>query len=588
MKKSKSKNPVLFFILCGIVLGALETILVNKGLNYIIPLGESAGFFITAAIVDAALMVMLAVILYILPFTCRLSRPLGMILLAVCVIGLITAIIQPGRKPVIAQAFADINKPNIILITLDTAGRKHISLYGYHRNTTPNLDRISAEGVVFNQAVSPSPWTLPGHACMFTGLLPSEHGATWRSQYLASSVRTLAEVLTEKGYHTAGFVCGPFCGGEFGLDQGFQFYDEQLGSLKIKLYSVRIIDKIWGLLEGETGSNHIKRFLSQLEGYPKYGKRPADLVNKRVLHRMNGKNPDTPYFLFVNYFDPHQPFIIKPPYDTLFTQKYKPSPSDTLMKWHHQYEPERRKYINGESMPAEFLARQKAFEELGCDLYDALIYFMDEKMNELLIELRKMGLLDNTYIIITADHGEGLGEHRQWGHYTLYDEILLVPLVIIGPGIPSGVKVDKQVTTMNLYHTILRLLQIENESFIEEKSLSFLWEDTTLSGGEPVYGQFYMDTNLVEQFGGRFDNDAVMLRIPEMKLIIKSDGIREKYGLLSDPEEVNNIIDSASYTNLDTLLENFYDISMEYIDDVQGHVIDAETREKLKAVGYMK
>ena len=195
---------------------------------------------------------------------------------------------EPGINFIVRKRIKKSHHTHIILITLDTTRADHLSGYGYHRKTSPCLDKIAQKGIKFLNAISPSPWTLPAHASLFTSLFPSQHGAISRldtevlSGYpLKQSDYVLARILKKQGFRTAGFVGGPFLKSEFGFSQGFDTYDDQ-----------------W-------------------EGYD----RRAGKINEKVF-RWLGKNFSAPFFLFINYFDPHAPYDPPKKFDSPFKGPY--------------------------------------------------------------------------------------------------------------------------------------------------------------------------------------------------------------------------------------------------------------------------
>ncbi len=277
-------------------------------------------------------------------------------------------------------------RPNVLLITLDTTRADHMGCYGYQRPTTPVLDRLAAESVVYTHAISTSSWTLPAHASLFTGKFTTSHGARYdtegplrltdgidgpenwkdyRARGLSPSETTLAEILKEAGYVTGAVVGGPWMKKVFGLDKGFDHYDDA---------QIRTVN---GRLAGEVTSAAL------------------EWVEKESDHE---------FFLFLNYFDPHTPYSAPEP----FTYQFFP---------------------DGEA-PSN---QEPSLEEMN-NLYDAEILYMDHHIGRLLEGLERLGLFEHTLFIVTADHGELLGEHGKMGHGTsLYQEEIHIPLLVRYP-----------------------------------------------------------------------------------------------------------------------------------------------------------
>jgi arylsulfatase A-like enzyme len=261
----------------------------------------------------------------------------------------------------------------VVLITLDTTRRDRLGFHGYSRKTSPNLDALAARSIVYERGVAASSWTLPSHASIFTGKFPSSHGADYDpdgalrltqaiegpqewSEYRASGLSpeetTLALFLRERGYHTAAVVGGPWMKRVFGLDRGFDTYDD--------------------------------------EGIGDVNGRLASEITSAALAAIDGRGGG-PLFLFLNYFDPHGPYEAPSPFGGSFGSE----PSDR---------------------------------------YDEEILYMDHHLGRLLDGLESRGLFDESLIVVTADHGELLGEHGKMGHgATLFEEEVRVPVLLKYP-----------------------------------------------------------------------------------------------------------------------------------------------------------
>lgn len=278
-----------------------------------------------------------------------------------------------------------IERPDVLLITLDTTRRDHLSLYGYERATSPNLDDLGREAVVYTNAQATSSWTLPSHASLFTGLFPRSHGARRGSggtvnvlehfapeavapvRPLDPEAETMASVLSAQGYATGAVVAGPYLNQTFGVAQGFDFYDDSG------------VTKRTGALAAEVTDSAIAWLQSAGEG---------------------------PRFLFLNYFDPHIPYY--PPL----------SHRDTFLS------------------PGA-AATQAPIRKLDAiALYDAEILYMDHHLGRLFDFLRETGAWDRTMIVVTSDHGEEFGDNNVWGHGTALTESLVsVPMIV---KLPAG------------------------------------------------------------------------------------------------------------------------------------------------------
>jgi arylsulfatase A-like enzyme len=573
----------------GFAWGSAEAIYILKHLPYRVSFGETAGLLVFAAVLYALLFGVIGWLTAWVPFLRFKRRGYRTAAIIVGVTVLIGSLLSIQRQPTAPVTEKGGSLPNLLLITLDTTSAEHLSLYGYERLTSPKLDSLAQKGIVFEQAITVSPWTLASHATMFTGLYPSEHQATYRSLYLKDNNLTLAEILADRGYRTAGFVGGPFVGRSFGLAQGFSYYDDQLGSLKLDLLLVRALGNIWESVCQPEDVNALKHWISRWEGYPIYGKRPADKINSRVLDYVSGWKETAPYFIFINYFDPHQPYQAPASYDTLFADSFCPSPSDSLMELNRRFRPLRHRYFagSGSEKVEEFEPIADLYRRLGRNCYDALIRYTDDELNRLLEEFSARGLLDNTYIVITADHGEAVGTHRLWGHDGLYEEIVKVPLIILGPDLPAGVRVSEQVSLKDLFGTVLKILKVDDPAPVGD--LCNFWKNSedTLSS-QAAFAQFFRSEHLIQVHGGWFDRDALMLRTPQWKIIRRTNGTVEKYDLTADPDERFNLADSLSTSELDEELSGFMEKSLEFVSQLKQRKLRSKDRDKLRAVGYLQ
>lgn len=327
----------------------------------------------------------------------------------------------------------DAAKPNIVLVVADALRSDHVSANGYARSVTPNLDRrIAGEGVSFRQATTPSPWTFPASAALMTGRLPFQLNATWDNTILPSSALTLAEILKQDGYATAGFVSAPFVrAGPHGFGQGFDVYDDSVA------------------------------YGSVLEGNSLAGS-----VNAAAHSWLASWSPGSqPLFLFLYYFDPHTWYNPPSPYDTLYDPGYTGAMTPAV-------------YRNAEDVIAGRIVPSPRDVEHLIALYDGEIAYWDAMLDVLLDSLQARGLLDNALVIVTSDHGDMFGEHGKWTHGNgLYEDVLRVPLLMCYPGaIPKGVTIDAPVQNMDILPTILDWLGLATPSDLDGVSIRALAE----------------------------------------------------------------------------------------------------------------
>jgi arylsulfatase A-like enzyme len=328
------------------------------------------------------------------------------------------------RNSLSVAAAARGGAPNVILIVWDTVRAASLSLYGYDRLTTPNLDRLAQRGVVFDNAIAAAPWTLPSHASMFTGLYHHEHSADRRSP-LADSTLTLAEHLRSRGYQTAGFIGNThWVGSVFGLGQGFGWYEDR------PLMTVRSVLLTW------RGARLIFGSIVKAENSAQLERVPAERLQAAFLRWLDDRDQSRPFFAFLNEFDAHEPYL--PP-----SHEFRFSSRTPLYRWD---------YLTGK--------RRWSRDELRDlnDAYDACIHYLDQQLGRLHAELERRGLLENTLLVLTSDHGETLGEQdpRLLGHaHNAYYDVLKVPLAMFWPsGIDGGRRVDELVSLVDLPATL--------------------------------------------------------------------------------------------------------------------------------------
>lgn len=302
-------------------------------------------------------------------------------------------------------------RPNFLLISVDTLRRDHLGTYGHARQTSPRIDALAARGTVFTNAVSTSSWTLPAHASLLTGRYPSYHGLEDDGLKLPRDVPTLAAALQAAGYRTLAIVSHIYVSRAFGLERGFDSFDDSL------------------IEEGQ--SNPV-----------------AEAVVERFLETA-GKGLEEPFFAFVHFFDPHWPYEPPEPFASRFTSGDYTGPVDgsvrSLLPWWAE-----------EPMPTEDRDQMLA-------LYDGEIAYLDDQIGRLLDALEDPARRGETVVLITADHGEEFKDHGRLGHgRTLYEEQLRVPLVAAGhPLFPPGTRRNDLVSITDLAPTILDLAGAE-------------------------------------------------------------------------------------------------------------------------------
>jgi arylsulfatase A-like enzyme len=362
----------------------------------------------------------------------------------VALVGVATAAVAPLRERLAHRDLPPAaDHPSVLLIILDTVRAASLGLYGYERPTTPQLERFARSGVVFDRAMAPSSWTLPSHASLFTGRYPNELTADWAAP-LDRSHPTLAEVLSRKGYVTAGFSAnGAYANANTGLERGFARFEDFPVTASEAVRTSSMLRRV----AQRFGAGKVLR-----DGYT--GRKSARDIGERFLEWQADQPRDRPFFAFLNYFDAHDPYIAARPFDTLFAP-VTPFPS---LDWGNPPAPE--------------------LVTAWTDHYDRAIAYLDHELGALFAELERRGVLDRTIVVVTADHGEHLGEHGFMRHgTTLFVPVLHVPLIVRYPArAPGSARVEEPVTLRDLPATILDLAGID-DSPIPGHSLASAWRD---------------------------------------------------------------------------------------------------------------
>lgn len=380
-----------------------------------------------------------------------------------------------GSRPLPA---GDPARPDLVLVSVDTLRADHLSSYGYGRATSPFMDRLAAAGARFTAARSPAPWTLPAHTTLLTGQLPGTHRVIEDDLRLDPATPVLPELLARAGYATGGFVATLYVSRVFGFERGFdRFEDFGLHDEKANLRGEVVAEDV------------IDQALSWLRGLPA------------------GK----PAFLFVHVYDVHYTYDPPAPYDTLFDR----APRDS--------DPRYRNYRFYKSRPpsAEQLTHQIA-------QYDEAIRYVDDQLARLHAALAEAGR--KSRFMITADHGEELGERGSWGHaHTLYAEQLHVPLIVSGEGLSAGLAPQPVVGLQDVAPTLA--------GFAGVTGLAADGIDL----GPALRGEALPDRAMIAETS-RFDSDRVSLLQGGLRLEWDLvSGATELFDVEADPGEARDL-----------------------------------------------
>ena len=440
---------------------------------------------------------------------------------------------DPSESPA-----ASPRRPNVLLVLVDPRRAARLGAYGNARGLTPFLDEFAASATLFSNAYATSSWTSPSIASLFTSRHPSQHRTTKPDARLVESEVTLAEALSPLGYATAGFVANLRLEGDLGFGQGFDRW--------------RVFKQV-PVVKGEVVKEHAMRWL---EGQQE-------------------RAPGQPIFLYVHLMEPHSPY--QPPED-LRERFATPDSEDVNLADAH-----------AKLKTPRFAELSDAEVALLESLYDAEVAAADRALRRLFRQLRRRGFLRDAVVVIVSDHGEEFREHDMLGHgNTLYESAVRVPFLVDAPGVAEGSVVEESVSLLDVAPTLLELVGGAPESSFEGRSLTpWLALDGASRAGSPVG----VLTELLPVMPGEHDDrrhSGAYIRGRE-KLILGVDGTARYVDLQRDPGESRSFAASGSEAarvleaDLERLREQLATRRNAHI--VRG-TIDAETREKLEALGY--
>jgi arylsulfatase A-like enzyme/tetratricopeptide (TPR) repeat protein len=404
-----------------------------------------------------------------------------------------------------------VDKPNVLLVTLDTTRADHIGCYGDRSARTPAIDALAAGGVLFAQAASVAPLTQPAHSSILTGLYPTYHGVRLNgTTALGEAHTTLAETLAGRGYVTGAFVGAFVLDGRWGLNQGFSVYDDQFDLKKFKHLDLAAVQ------------------------------RPADQVADKALAWLEQHKAE-PFFAWVHFYDAHSP-----------------------------YEP-----------PEPFASQFRSGGPAA--LYDGEIAFADAQLGRLVAWLDAAGLERNTIVVLVGDHGEALGQHGEGTHgYFIYDDVLHVPFVVRAPFDElKGIRVEAQVSVVDVYPTVLALAGLEAGPAVHGRSLVPLLEAPEAEAPAYAYSES-MPPSL--QFGW---SALHSLRSPRYKFIEAPRP--ELFDLAADPDENTNVFDRNPRVaeEMKSALDRLMEETSRGAPAPEAANLDTDTAERLAALGYL-
>ncbi len=343
---------------------------------------------------------------------------------------LLGSVLAVGLLVVLALVFWPRRGINVILITVDTLRADHLGVYGYAKPTSPNIDQFAREAILFRRAFSHSPETNPSLSALMTSHYPFETKVYSVFYTLAPGAHTMAEILKAQGYRTAGVISHDTLRQGSGFEQGFDEYNDRT---------------------------------EVLVAHGTRAERIATRTTRAAIEWLEG-NFKSKFFLWVHYDDPHGPYIPPAPYDTMFVEPARPGAKRLPVN----------PWSGKGGIPAYQVLGDHREREYYVSQYDGEIRFLDESVGELIAKLRLLGLMENSLIIFTADHGEGMGEHDYYfSHYEfLYNELIHVPFILRLPGqAPPPRVVEERVGLVDVLPTILEILGLKAPRPLKGRSL---------------------------------------------------------------------------------------------------------------------
>lgn len=427
--------------------------------------------------------------------------------------------------------------PNVLVVVVDTLRADHLSGYGYSRPTSPNMDRLGEQGVQFENALSTTSWSYPSHVSLVTGRYQFEHGlgtippmAAFGPAPDLGGLPTLGEELQRMGFRTAAFSANRlFFSGNLGFDRGFAHFEDYFHSpadMFVRTLFGREFSRIYLVRTERSKPKRLLRWLGwdslldpDAEGWGNISgalgvRKRASVVNEEAVRWLD-HTPQRPFLVFLNYFDAHGPY----------------------------------------GLPRSY-RRPDWPQSSEMDLYDDGIRYVDDNLGQLLDAMQNRGLLSNTLVVITSDHGEGLWQHGLPNHgRALYRELIRVPLIFWYPGhIPAGTRVATPITNASIASTVLELVDANSQSPFPEPSLAALWGPAgPPSDWPPVLSE--LAQNKYEDGRDRSGSHQVptsttgamqSLVTPEWHLIVHEKLGEQLYDWVRDPGEWHDAIGTSA------------------------------------------
>lgn len=512
-------------------------------------------------------------------------------------------------------------KPNILLIVLDTLRRDRLSIYGHTQQTSPAFDAFADRAALFERAVAPAQWTIPAHGSLFTGLYPGAHGLTQANGSLSQMNPTLAEILQVSGYHTVAFCNNPLVGVlDNGLQRGFDRFFNYASAIPYRPYDAHKSElrrrfTRWFRPYARRIGNQFARsdtlFRISLNPlltpiwskYINFKGSTSVSIDDLILYSSNYRKggADKPVFTFVNLMGAHLPY--HPPRDLVTRFAPELRNDREAFAFMRDFNADGAAWASPPEKPFNDLERRtlNAF-------YDAEIAYQDSQIDRLLAHMQKTGALDDTVVIIMADHGEAHGEHQIMGHgFNVYQELVHVPMALHIPDMTEGQRVAANISTRRVFHTLLDLAGVTDPPLdahdpnanVIGLSLVNLLRDG--SGHDQEVGVAFSEAYPPSTFLNVLEHrsptviDRLRLRFArraiysgDHKLVVDSGQVEGLFDVAADPTEARDLQteQSAEAVALLHQVEAFTSLQANPPTVDEGEV-SGEVVEHLRALGYI-
>jgi arylsulfatase A-like enzyme len=480
--------------------------------------------------------------------------------------------------------------PNVLIVLWDTVRADRMTMYGYDKPTTPRVAAwAESSAVVYENALSPAMWTVPSHASMFTGRMPTTHGAGYDWRWLDTHNMTLAEWFGSNGYDTYAFSANPnLSTGRVNLLQGFQHVDMSWS----KKFQRRVVANTRRkLLKRDKSTEISPAYRGGASSTFSYNAGPV--TKEALVGWLEEREDDTkPWLAYLSYMEAHKPRVPS------LQARRRVARDDEVI---------RTGLATDLTMKSQLLYSYGLLEYTESELeainavYDATLVDLDESTGDLLDELAMLGHLDNTIVVLTSDHGENLGEHELFGHrHGVYQPLVHVPLILSYPPRLDPKRVSERVANLDIFNTLCELAGISTPEQVLSRG--------SLVAGVAALQEVFTESISIDRLGWqkiskwapeRFEEDPRAKRFKSVlkgnwKLIAADDGSRELYDLAVDPEELNDLSTAQpdKVAELNAMIEGWaaqvppYDPSKQTPED-KPKIDDEDMKAQLKLLGYL-